>query len=634
MFWTGRARQSRRTARAACAAIFLAASSLTSPALVGAASPADPSHVVVVLDYSSSILSDQATRGQFADALERLAERVDATAADLVTGDATVSFVRFASSAQDQPGCTDLELKDNPQAVATMSGCLRDLANVYRKGGDRALTGAIGDDTNYVAALESAAEHVPADSDRPAVVFFTDGKHEADGVPVSRVLPTAERLFGSRPRFALLPVGMGLEASNRESLLAGLTGLRIVREMEPCEGQPAFEWPDVVFDSPAAAGGAVALALQNVTCTFTAAPVPPPEPTPQPPGSVRAVELTAGDATIDVAWLPPDDPGTSAIQDYEVRCRPEAGGDWITSSEGASTTTTATVGSLANGTPYVCEVAAVSGVGSWAWTPAAGAALPFGRPAAPAKPSVKVGDGSADVSIAAPAPSSQVSAYRVDCSSDAGQTWPTSQEAPASASIASITGLTNGIEYTCRAFAENARGLSDSSPLSDPFRPCGSPFECTPALGPGLVLLLAGLLALILYALWRWFHDRTRAFVIAAVDDHPAANLGLGPHVGLALVRPRQGGPVTDVMADPGPNADIRVRYLGGDRFDVTGVGGVVRAVAGRPVEITDREGASHTMLLRADREPPTPWVEPVDDAWSTRAEATGAGGASDSEWD
>ena len=48
------------------------------------------------------------------------------------------------------------------------------------------------------------------------------------------------------------------------------------RDMEPCEGRASFSWPEVVFPSADAAGTAVALALQEVTCSFTVAPTPTP----------------------------------------------------------------------------------------------------------------------------------------------------------------------------------------------------------------------------------------------------------------------------------------------------------------------------------------------------------------------
>ena len=133
----------------------------------GAQAAPDPSDVVLVLDFSASIL-DETNRDRFAAALERIADRVDATSADLIAGDTTVSMVQFAAKAADYRGCADLKLLGNPEAVAHFADCLRSVASAYRKGLDPALTKKIGIDTNYVAAMEQAAKHLPPDAVRPA----------------------------------------------------------------------------------------------------------------------------------------------------------------------------------------------------------------------------------------------------------------------------------------------------------------------------------------------------------------------------------------------------------------------------------------------------------------------------------
>ena len=123
------------------------------------------------------------------------------------------------------------------------------------------LTRQIGVDTNYVAAMERAAVHLPADAVRPTLVLFTDGKHDVAGVPVSEVQPARDRLFGSRSPFALLPVGMGIAAADRAALSAGLERLRITKDMPACVDGATFDWPQVVFESADEAGAAVAVAL-------------------------------------------------------------------------------------------------------------------------------------------------------------------------------------------------------------------------------------------------------------------------------------------------------------------------------------------------------------------------------------
>src|SRR6476620_6388280 len=288
---------------------------------IRAAGP-DKSDVVIDLDYSASILRDKANRDRFAAALESMAARVDETSADLVAGDTTVSMIQFATRAADYPGCTDLKLLNDPVVVGKFADCLRNLAAAYRKGLDANLTKKIGVDTNYVAALEQAAKHLPAGAERPVLIMFTDGKHDVAGVPASRVPTTLARLFGNRSPVAILPVGMGLAAKDRAALEAGLNKMKIIKDMPACVSGATFDWPQTVFQTAQEAGTAVAVALQDATCTFTV--VLPPSPSPTPPPAIPAVtgiQATAGDGKIELAWPAPAAAASAPpIVDYKVRC--------------------------------------------------------------------------------------------------------------------------------------------------------------------------------------------------------------------------------------------------------------------------------------------------------------------------
>ena len=608
----------RQAARALLVAIFAAslASALpvastagTAAAASASASPSaapsdDASDIVLALDFSGSILEDRLTRTDFADALDGIAARVDETAATLTAGDATVSIIRFATRAADLQGCTGLQLRDNPQAVADLSGCLRRVADMYRKGTDAALTRAIGDDTNYVAAMEQAAKHLPPDSARPAIIFFTDGRHEAAGVPVSEVIPARDRLFGARSPFALLPVGMGLDPNDRSRLEAGLAGLRTTREFERCEGG-TLDWPNVVFDSAEAAGQAVAVALQDVSCTFTVEPTQTPSPTPTPPPAapVRNITVKAGDAAIEVAWAPPADAESTPIEDYRVRCRPSAGGDNVESAEGVSTELAATVGGLANGVQYSCEVSAVRPGVPEVWTAAGLPATPVGRPPAPTKPTAQALDTGVRLGVTMPA-DAPVTGFDFECSSDGGATWTVERRVEGARPAVDIGGLTNGTEYVCRVYAINEGGVGDASPLSDAFRPCSGLLDCNPILllpVAGLVVLLVGL---ILFGLIRRLAGRA-VYVTAQVDQFAPVTLGRGPKVGMAFVRRGPSNRVAGVVPAEGRDADVRIRYAGGVSFQVDAGGRRHKTEFGRLVQVQDPDGRTHELVLRAYDEPP-----------------------------
>jgi hypothetical protein len=622
----------RRTVGGALAIVMVAVGIATAVA----AEPTEPSDVVVALDFSDSILSDKPNRTRFADALVEIADRVEVTRDDLVNGNAVISLVPFASRAQGYPGCQGLALHQNPAAVDKLADCLRLAARQYRRGPDAQIVGDVGTDTNYVAALREAARNLPADSARPAVVFFTDGKHDVAGVPASEVLPEAQRLFGDRTPFAFLPVGMGLDPKQRSELRSGLEGLAaLTRDMTPCPGGEAFQWNSVVFGSAVDAGHAVADALEQVTCSFTVEPSPTPKPTPTPkpenaPGPVDDVQAEAGDGFIDLSWSAPADEGTEPVDGYQARCRADGSADWLPTQELPATEHEAVVDDVDNGTGYACEVAAVSAVGQGPWTPAASSATPAGRPAAPDAVNADRGDRSAVVSVVAGSDGgAPILDYGYECSADGGLTWQPVNEPVSAATSIKITGLTNGTQYTCRATAANAAGVSAASAASNPFVPCGDPFECNPILRWIVGGLVAAAALAAAWYLIAWYRNRLRPYITAYVDDSEAIPLGRGPRTGLAFVG-------DEIQMDRRGNADVQVQYKGSNRFDVRSAGGLIAAKVGDDVQVIDPDGGSHTLTLQASDRRPVQAGPVVDDDWGSSAlpDRPGASTASNDDWD
>jgi hypothetical protein len=567
------------------------------PAASAAEVAPDSSDVVLVLDFSASILNDQRNRARFAAALERMADRVDATSADLVAGDATVSLVQFASRARDYEGCTDLKFLNDPEAVAQFADCLRSLGADYRAGLDPKLSDAIGIDTNYVEAMEQAAAHLPEDSVRPTAILFTDGRHDVAGVPRSEVSKANKRLFGDRSPFALLPVGMGLDPADRDGLTAGLEDLRTVRDMPACVSGTPFEWPQVVFDSADDAGSAVAVALQAATCTFTIAPSPPPAtPVAQIPGAVLDIRLTPGDGLVELGWSPPAG-GTEGVTDYRARCSPDGGQTWIESDEGVSTDPGARVEGLEQGTEYQCEVAVVTAAGDGEWVAAPATVVPLGIPAAPAQPNVIAHSDRIEVSVE---PAAGAEEYRYECSADGGSTWDVSSGITSASTTTQIRKIVKGTEYVCRVFATNAIGVSAASPLSAAIRPCGGFLECNPALGP-VIGGFVGLLVLgILVALFLIYRERSQGYVLAVLDNAHTANLGKGSRLGIEVDHQPGSRAVNGIWASRKRTADIRIRPLRGDRFRVTDRSGQRETASGEPLVVVDSAGVRHELVLRA----------------------------------
>jgi hypothetical protein len=85
--------------------------------------------------------------------------------------------------------------------------------------------------------------------------------------------------------------------------------------------------------------------------------------------------VTAGNAQVVVAWSTPANNG-AAISDYVVEFSTSSGGSYTTFADGISTSTSATVTGLTNGTAYYFKVAATNSVGTGSNSVASAAATP------------------------------------------------------------------------------------------------------------------------------------------------------------------------------------------------------------------------------------------------------------------
>ena len=94
----------------------------------------------------------------------------------------------------------------------------------------------------------------------------------------------------------------------------------------------------------------------------------PPIVVPQPPSAPNALTATAGAGQLSLGWTPPTVSIDSAVSDYVVQFRTSPSGTWTTFADGTSTTTSATVTGLVNGTAYDLRVAAVNGFGTGVWS--------------------------------------------------------------------------------------------------------------------------------------------------------------------------------------------------------------------------------------------------------------------------
>ncbi len=170
-----------------------------------------------------------------------------------------------------------------------------------------------------------------------------------------------------------------------------------------------------------------------------------------------------GDGAVTISWTVPADNG-SPITGYTVT--PYIGNVAQTPVSFDASTTTRTITGLTNGFTYRFRVAAVNANGTGPLS-AASPTVIAGAPAAPTFVKRVAGDGAATLTWSVPADNgSPITGYTV--TPYIGNVAQTPVSFDASTTTRTITGLTNGITYTFRISATNARG---TGPISGPTGP-------------------------------------------------------------------------------------------------------------------------------------------------------------------
>jgi hypothetical protein len=191
-----------------------------SPARTTAAGGIQPSDVVLAFDFSASMKED-GKNVDTASALRTLADRIPAYTDDIIKSEITVHLIWFRGDAVAVPGCEVIRLDAQPK-VPMFADCLNQIADVYRMGPTE--WKRVGDvpGTNYEAAFEKSVELLAEGvTDRPAIIFFTDGEHTGVGgtAPNNKNWLTAIKTnLETLPSKAVLPVGLGVKGAAKAVL--------------------------------------------------------------------------------------------------------------------------------------------------------------------------------------------------------------------------------------------------------------------------------------------------------------------------------------------------------------------------------------------------------------------------------
>jgi len=193
------------------------------------------------------------------------------------------------------------------------------------------------------------------------------------------------------------------------------------------------------------------------------------------PGMPTSLSGSSGNGSISLTWSAPSAVGGSGILDYVVEYSSNLGATWATFADGTSTSTSATVTGLTNGTSYVFRVTASNTVGSGQHSTASSAVVPATTPGAPTSVSGVGGAGQVTVLWSAPVSTggANISSYTVTSSGGQSCSW---SSGPLSCVV---TGLGNGVAYTFTVTASNSAGEGTASSASSSV----TPLAAAPVLG-------------------------------------------------------------------------------------------------------------------------------------------------------
>jgi titin len=204
------------------------------------------------------------------------------------------------------------------------------------------------------------------------------------------------------------------------------------------------------------------------------------------PGTPTNVVGVAGDSKVTLTWDAPGGDGGTPLTDYFIKISSNNGSTWTTpTGDVVSTSTTAEITGLTNGTRYVFKVAAKNAAGEGSYSTPSQGVVSRTVPTAPKNPVGQVGDTQVTLSWGTPSSNggAVVTDYDVEYSSDGGSTWDKFPHQESQAFQQVVTSLVNGTSYIFRVAAINIVGTGPWSDPSPAYVPRGAPAAPTAVIG-------------------------------------------------------------------------------------------------------------------------------------------------------
>ncbi|GAA2175704.1 hypothetical protein GCM10009846_26630 [Agrococcus versicolor] len=176
------------------------------------------------------------------------------------------------------------------------------------------------------------------------------------------------------------------------------------------------------------------------------------------PGAPTGLTAQARDASVSLSWALPASDGGAAIDAWRIEASAD-GGEWETVDATVLAGRSTLVEDLTNGVSYAFRVTAgnVAGFGS---PSGIASATPFTLPEAPTSLVATPGAASMQLSWAAPAVDggADVTSYAIELRAEGSEEWIVSNAVVLTGTMASVSGLENGVTYDLRVAAINAAG--------------------------------------------------------------------------------------------------------------------------------------------------------------------------------